>query len=104
MPSSLQARSTRSAISPRLAMRIFETMTPALFDDDEGLAVFDGASVLDEDFGDLAGLRRRNLVHGLHRFDDEQRLAFLDGRAELDEGARARSGGHVGGADHRSAD
>ena len=36
-----------------------------LFDDDEGLAVFDGASVLDEDFGDLAGFRRRNLVHAM---------------------------------------
>ena len=42
MPSSLAARSTRSAISPRLAIRIFSNIGRLrLFDDDERLAVFD---------------------------------------------------------------
>src|SRR5437868_7818482 len=94
MPSSLQARSTRRAISPRLAMRIFEIMGIGLLDDDQGFAVFDRASVLNEDFGHNAGFGRRDLVHRLHRFDDQQRLTFLDGGADLDEGGSARSGCH----------
>src|SRR5262245_53935507 len=73
MPSSLQARSTRSAISPRLAMRILSNMPS--FDDHQGLAELDRLAVLDQDLGHGAPARRRDLVHGLHGLDDQQRLA-----------------------------
>ena len=58
----------------------------ALLDDDERLAIFDGLTVVDEDGEHRAGVRGRDLVHGLHRFDDEQRLAGRDAGADLDEG------------------
>src|ERR1700712_964343 len=91
MPSSLQARRTRRAISPRLAMRIFEIIGMGLLDDDEGFAVFNWSAILDENFGDLARARGGNLVHRLHGFDDQQCLAFLDHLPDLDEGRCAGS-------------
>ena len=64
MPSSLQARSTRSAISPRLAIRILSNIAAPvvdelLFDDDQRLAEFDRLAVLDQDLRHGAGARRR---------------------------------------------
>src|SRR6185312_14344661 len=100
MPSSLQARRIRRAISPRLAMRTFWNMRFPLLDDDERLAVFHRLCILDEDARDGAGAMRRDLVHGLHRFDDEQGLALGDLGADLDEGGLAGLGRAVGSADH----
>src|SRR6187399_1954754 len=71
MPSSLQARRIRSAISPRFAMRTFWNI---LLDHHERLAVFDRRGIVHDDPADGAGAVRRNLVHGLHRFDDEDGL------------------------------
>src|SRR5919201_453110 len=88
MPSSLHARSTRSAISPRLAIRIFSNM--ASFDDHERLAELDRLAVLDQDLDDDAGARRRNLVHRLHRLDDQDRVAGIHARSDVDKRARAR--------------
>src|SRR5690606_9815786 len=86
MPSSLQARSTRSAISPRLAIRIFENMRrPRSFDHDEGLAILNRLAVLNEDRRHLACAGGRDLVHGLHGFDDHDRLAGGDRVADLHE-------------------
>src|SRR3954470_23860052 len=99
MPISLHARWTRSAISPRLAMRILSNM--GLADDRERLAELDGRAVLDQDLDDLAGLGRGHRVHGLHGLDDEQRLAGLHRVADLHEGGRAGVGLQVDGADHR---
>src|SRR3954468_7388549 len=48
-PSSRQARITRSAISPRLAMRIRLNTTLSHFDLEQRLAVLDRLTVLDED-------------------------------------------------------
>src|SRR5262245_66407630 len=73
MPSSLHARNTRSAISPRLAIRIFSNM--ASFNDHERLAELDRLAVLDQDLDDSAGARRRDLVHRFHRLDDQDRVA-----------------------------
>src|SRR5262245_59383973 len=115
MPSSLQARNTRNAISPRLAMRIFSNIESERLsflsrpmaragqslDDHQRLAVFDRLSILDEDLRDAPGPRRGNLVHGLHRFDDQHRLAGTDLAADLDIGARSRLRCEIGGADHR---
>ena len=47
-----------------------------LLDHHQRFAILDRLAVLDEDLRDLAGARRRDLVHRLHRLDDEQRLAF----------------------------
>src|SRR5215475_2505831 len=96
MPSSLHARSTRSAISPRLAMRIFSNIFAAYaclrqalsdtgvarcsgpghswsaarsFDDHQRLAELDRLAVLDENLRHGAGARGGDLVHRLHRFD-----------------------------------
>src|SRR6266567_397101 len=88
MPSSLQARSTRSAISPRLAIRILSNIG-ASFDDHQRLAELDRLAVLDQNLGDRSAPRGRNLVHGLHRLDDEQRVAGAHALAialELDFG------------------
>src|SRR5580700_3762821 len=89
MPSSLQARSTRSAISPRLAIRILSNIEPSL-DDHQWLAIFDRLAVSDENLNHRAGARRRDLIHRLHRFDVEQPLAGLHLAADIDEGPRAR--------------
>src|ERR1700761_3769272 len=76
MPISLQARCTRSAISPRLAMRILSNID--LLDDGERFAELDRLGVGDQDLDDAAALRRRDRVHGLHGFDDKQGLACAD--------------------------
>ncbi len=47
------------------------------FDDDQRLAEFHRLAVLEQNLDHSAGARRRNLVHGFHRFDDEQRIAGL---------------------------
>src|SRR3712207_5043499 len=89
MPISWHARWMRSAISPRLAIRTFSIFIDSL-DDDERLIVFDRLRVLHEDLNDLAGARRGDRIHHLHRLDDHQRLAFLHGLACGDERLRAR--------------
>src|SRR3974390_3392840 len=92
IPSSLQARSTRKAISPRLAMRILSNMLclgsgdwgvgggkwknsvlpnrysplPApysLFHNHQRFAELDRLAVLDQDLRHRAGARRRDMVH-----------------------------------------
>src|SRR5437879_2220736 len=93
MPISLHARWTRNAISPRLAIRIFSNM--ALLDDHERLAELHGLGILHQDLHDLAALRRRDRVHGLHGLDDHQGLAGGDGVAHLDERRRIRLRLHV---------
>src|SRR4029077_10194779 len=116
MPSSLQARSTRKAISPRFAIRILSNIAASCsggcgagrsqatlgrsFDDHQRLAKLDRLAVLDENLHHRAGARRRDLIHGFHGFDEEQRVAGLDLAADFDEGPRARLGPDVGGADH----
>src|SRR6202012_3020467 len=73
IPISLQARWTRRAISPRLAMRILSNMISA--DDRERLAELHGLAILHQHRDDLACLGRGDRVHGLHGLDDEHRLA-----------------------------
>ena len=46
----------------------------ALLDDRERLGIFDGLAVVDEDGQHGAGIRGRDVVHGLHGFDDEDGL------------------------------
>src|ERR1035441_230811 len=114
MPSSRQARSMRSAISPRLAMTIFSSIGVFFFgdrpvsescslDDEQRLTELDRLAVLDHDGLDLARLLRLDLVHHLHGLDDAQYLSDLDRIAQLDEllGTRCRRG--VIGAHHRGS-
>src|SRR5438477_3070102 len=70
-PMSRQARITRSAISPRLAIRTFLNTvgSSGLLDAEQGLPVFDVGAVLDQDLEDLAFQIRLDLVHQLHRLD-----------------------------------
>src|SRR3990172_12828998 len=102
-PSSLQARSMRRAISPRLAIRILSNIVPrlALLDHRQRVAIFDRLAVLEENGDDGAGAGGGDLVHGLHGFNDEQRLPGCHLRADLDERRRARLGRTIGGAHHR---
>src|SRR6476469_4148802 len=78
MPSSRQARCTRRAISPRLAIRIFLNINarprPSL-DDEERLAVFHSLAVLAQDLRHRAGLVGLDLVEDLHRLDDADGVA-----------------------------
>src|SRR3954471_3231231 len=93
MPISRHARWMRSAISPRLAMRIFSNTR--LFDGEERLPVFNGLAVLHQDRLHGPGGVRLDLVQQLHRLDDAQRLALGDLLADLDEGRRSRRRGAV---------
>src|SRR5579872_1229018 len=68
MPISLHALWIRSAISPRLAMRIFSNND--LLDDDQRLAELDRLRVVDQDGDDDARARRVDRVHRFHRLDD----------------------------------
>src|SRR6516164_8607823 len=116
MPSSLHARSTRNAISPRFAIRILSNIsascsggcgasdTPTSLDDHQRFAELDRLAVLDQNLDDRPRARRGNLVHGLHRFDDEERVAGLHAAADFDEGFRARLGSDISGADHGRGD
>src|SRR3954470_9035901 len=73
MPSSRQARWMRSAISPRLAIRIFSNIQGSRrgsTDDEQRLAVLDRLAVLHQDCLDHARGIGLDLVHQLHRFDN----------------------------------
>src|SRR5436305_13906297 len=103
MPSSFAARRMRSAISPRLAIRILSNMPGRRrsLDHEERLAGFHRLAVLDEDRRDGAAARRGDLVEGLHRLDEEELVAGRHLRADLVErfGVRARRA--EGGGDLR---
>src|SRR4051794_4800101 len=116
MPSSLQAHTTRRAISPRLAMSIFLNMSstsagaigePALTgaarflsraswvhlaeelvrtNREQRLAVFDRLTVLHKHLDDLAGDIRLDLVHKLHGLDDAEHLPLRDNVPYFHEG------------------
>src|SRR5207247_11158753 len=82
MPISRQARWMRSAISPRLAIRIFSNM---LAENEQRLPVFHRLAVLHEHRLHHAGGVGLDLVHQLHRLVDANRLAFFVGLAVLDQ-------------------
>src|SRR5882762_4349761 len=113
MPRSLQARNTRNAISPRLAIRIFSNMGMQMTEDGcqktghcgftrlssdiwrltsvlsfynhQRLAKLHRLRVLEQDLDHRARLGRGNLVEGLHRLDDQERIARLDYGAHIAE-------------------
>src|SRR6185312_11702296 len=91
MPISRQARCTRSAISPRLAMRTFSNIE-RLLDDRERFAVLHRRAVLDQQRAHTPAARRLHRVEGLHGLDQRDRLALAYRVAHFDEGRRARLG------------
>src|SRR5580658_11248002 len=102
MPSSRQARWMRSAISPRLAMRIF--WNNASFQDHQGLAVLDRRAAADQDPRDRAGPGGTDLVERLHRLDQQQGLPGDDTLADTDEDRGAGLGRQVDDTHHRAGD
>src|SRR5262245_18611072 len=104
MPSSWQARITRRAVSPRLAIRIFLNMSLPEAHLEERLAVLDGLGVLDQAGDDGAIDLGLDLVHELHRLDDAEHLPLLHLLAHLDEGRGVGAGGAIEGAHERRVD
>src|ERR1039458_4941845 len=100
MPSSLQAQMTRTAISPRLAMRIFLNRT----DGKQSLPVLHRLPVHDQfTFDDFAGFAL-DLVHQFHALDDAEHLAGLYALADADERRGIGRGGFVERSDDRRLD
>src|ERR1035438_2261789 len=95
MPSSLQAQMTRTAISPRLAMRIFLNRT----DGKQSLPVLHRLPVHDQLALDDATGFGLDLVHQLHAFDDAEHLAGLHAFADAYEGRGLGRGGFVEGSE-----
>src|SRR3954471_14824392 len=108
IPSSRAARMTRSAISPRLAMRIFENINPPPascgLEAEQRFSVLDRAPVLDEDLYEASRFLRLDLVHQLHRLDDAEDLPLLHQRAHLHERRVVGRGGSIERADERRID
>src|SRR5487761_2400870 len=100
MPSAWQARSTRRAISPRLAIRTFSSMSA---DHEQRFVELDRLAVLGQDRHHGAGDVGLDLVEHLHGLDDADGVAGLHRLADLDERRRARTGRGVEGAHHRCA-
>src|SRR3954452_24748331 len=114
MPRARQARTTRTAISPRLATstRRMVVRTGASTvgvsltgpDPEQHLLVLDHLGVAGADLHDLSGHRCDHRVHQLHDLDDRQLLVRLDGRADLHERRLAGGRGGPEGTDGRRAD
>src|SRR6185369_922859 len=117
MPSSRQARWTRSAISPRLAIKILPKswfgFLATIGDDggrsggksgdhDQRLSELDRLPVLGEHLLDHARLVGLDLVHQLHRLDDAKRIADLYRVPDFDERLRTRRRRAVERPDHRA--
>src|SRR5687768_12550657 len=108
MPSSLQAQMTRSAISPRFAIRILLNISARRPwsgpDREEGLAVLHGLPALVMDLHDLPRHLGLDLVHELHGLDDAQHLPDADAVSHAHEGRGVGIRRAVEGADDRALD
>src|ERR1700733_1790344 len=110
MPRSLQAQMTRTAISPRLAMRIFWNMSvwensrSTRANGEQSLAVLHWPAALHQLGHDGSGNLRFYFVHQLHRFDNTEHLSRLHRVAHLDERRIARLRRFIKRADDRRLD
>src|SRR5918994_4584994 len=108
MSSSCRARITRTATSPRFAIKTrlnrIERPPEHGLDLEQELPELDGVAVRDVDLADHSLEVGLDLVHQLHGLEDAERLADRDGRTLLDEGGCARRRRAVEGADHRRLD
>src|SRR5712692_10547985 len=80
---------TRTAISPRLAIRTFWNIS-ARADGEQSLSVLNWPAVFHELRNNRAGDLRLDFIHQLHGFDNAEHLARLDDIAYLDERRIAR--------------
>src|SRR3954447_2165275 len=108
-PSSRHARATRSAISPRLAIRTVskpDIRSPAVNgrQQEQPLAVLDRGTVVLEHPDQPAGLFEPHRDHQLHRLDDPDLGAGREHVALAREGFRAGLRAPVEDAHHRRAD
>src|ERR1700730_117538 len=104
IPISRQARMMRSAISPRLAMRILWNISPGSaqgLHQEQRLPELDRLAVLHHHLDDASSDLGLDLVHQLHRLDDAEHLPLLDHVALGDERGRVGLRRAVEGADHR---
>src|SRR5687767_15434742 len=100
MPISRQARWMRSAISPRLAIRIFSNIScDALGDDHQRLTELNRLTILNQYLRDRPRMGRGDRIHHLHGLDDENGLALGDAVTDLHEGGSIRFRRQIGGAD-----
>src|SRR5690606_32472568 len=115
MPSSLQARMIRRAISPRLAIRIRlyivgwpedrqRRVLLAGIDLEQRLVEFDGFAICLQPGDDRAPYFGRNLVEDIHGFHNADGRVRIDGVADLDERIRLGIGPRIERADHRALD
>ena len=101
MPSSWQARITRTAISPRFATRTRRITAPARTAAGRTRPPSASSTRI---LGDHAGVLRLQLVEQLHRLEQAERLADLDAVADADERRLARRRRAVEVADDRALD
>src|SRR5262245_42977624 len=116
MPISLQARITRRAISPRLAMRMLwnmhgsregrriDTRSTGGVHPEQHLIELHRLPVLDQDLPDDAVAAGGYLVVGLHGLDQTDDGVGGNPSADGDERSRVRVGTGVEGADGRALD
>src|SRR5713101_5804804 len=112
IPISRQARMMRSAISPRLAMRILWNISPGSaqrlgrsaqrLHQEQRLSELDRLAVLHHHLDDASRDLGLDLVHQLHRLDDAEHLPLLDHVPLGDERGSVGLRRAVEGADHRS--
>src|SRR3546814_11613856 len=91
----------RSAISPRLAIRIFSKLIGGLLDNDERLVEFDRLAVIHQHRFDRSANGCSDRVHNLHRLHDQQRIARLYLCADSDEGRCSRFGREIRSEERR---
>src|SRR6266496_5165528 len=95
MSSSRQAEMIRSAISPRLAIRIFlntrERLSGRQSNPEELLPVLDRLAVARIDGDDLPLDVRLDLVHQLHRLDDAENFTLRHARTQDRKSTRLNS-------------
>ena len=115
IPSSFAARKTRSAISPRLAIRILSNIgvsspvpnarSSVLSRSHSmiinGWSYSTGAAIGDKYANDFARVRRDNVIEGFHGFDQQQFVSGHDRRSKFDKWLRFRSCSQIGSSDHR---
>src|SRR5690606_13364921 len=100
MPISLQARCTRRAISPRLAIRILSNIWARLLDHHQRLAKFHGLGIGDEYFLDGAAMGRGDGVHHLHGLHNQNGLTWFHFAAHFYKRRGAGFRGEISCAHH----
>src|ERR1700716_1811330 len=103
MPSSLQARMMRSAISPRFAIRTFSNMEGgATFSTDpkKHLPELHRLAVLGHDFGDYSAGFRFDFIHHFHRLDNANHAVFGNRFTNIDKWRRIRGTAPITRAHH----